>query len=267
MRTFIGAVSILFFLLARCEQTLDAADLHAIFVADFFSMDIQKASYIDLQKMHQEAQVIAKYGHFKLKATLLAGDKTLGKKLLKAVKNLRAENEDVILFYFSGHGYRTSTNSNSPWPYLDFPAEHSGICFKGIIDALRAKQARLAIVMADCCNWAIPDGFAPPLLKGKKVQIISSRQLKENYRKLFCQTAGVIAVVSAQPGEASYCGQNGSFYTLAFLNSLCEVIETDKHVKWQKVFDGTGDGLQQFLNPYNLKQKPHVLLDIKTREH
>lgn len=250
----------LFLLAGHTPQTLCAAELYAFFVGDFHSLDIQQASRTDLKNMHEEAQRIAKYGNYKLKASFYAEEKKTGSKLLKALKKLAPQKEDMVLFYFSGHGYRPSKGYKNAWPYLDFPSEKHGMSYNDVINHIANLNPGFTLLIADCCNWTIPYGLGnPPLLKGCIPKSASEKQVKKNYKKLFCDSKGVIAIAGAQAGQASYCKSYGSFYTLSFLTGLHEVIQRQTDVSWQSILSIAENNLTDRLLPYNLKQTPVVL--------
>lgn len=264
MKPFLRGILLVFSIFVHMAA-LEAAELHALLVGDLFSLDIQHASNIDLEKMLEEAKRIAKHGNFRLNAKILAGEKNLGSKLISVIKNLKVQKEDVILFYFSGHGYRTENNRDSPWPYLDFPAEHNGLCFKSLVDTVVKKRASLSILIADCCNWEVPYNYAPPILNGIKNDLVTQNNIKESYQKLFCDVKGVIAIVSAQPGQASYCSQHGSFYTMSFLVSLRAAIEGNFIARWPDIFEIADELLGEYLKVYNLNQNSFIYSKISKK--
>lgn len=264
MKAFSYAALMLFCLITQRGQTLHAADLYAFLVGDYFSQDIQQASRKDLQNMHEETIRIAKYANYKLKASFFAEGKSNGTELLKAIKKLAPKKEDMVLFYFSGHGYRTTNHGTNLWPYLDFPSEHQGMSFHDIIVHIANLKPRLTILIADCCNWTIPYGFInPPLLKRYKPEPVPTKRLKRNYQKLFCKTEGLLAIAGAEPGQASYCKIYGSFYTLSFLSSLQEVLQCKSGVNWKSVLAIAENSLIDKLKPYNLNQQPVVWYNLK----
>lgn len=264
MKAFSYGMLMLFCLILHGSPQLYAADFYAFLVGDYHSQDIQQASRKDLQNIHEEAIRIANYAGYTLKVSFFADGNTNGTELLKVLKKLCPKKEDVVLFYFSGHGYRTSNHGTSPWPYLDFPAEHHGMSYQDVIAHIANLKPRLSILIADCCNWMIPYGFVnPPLLKGPRLAPASAKRLKRNYQKLFSETEGVIAIAGAQPGNASYCKIYGSFYTLSFLGSLQEVVQRKVHVNWTSVFEIAETALSERLRPYNLKQQPVVWTNLK----
>src|SRR5689334_1776159 len=113
MKAFVYATTWLLCLLAWPLPQLQAANLHAIIVADYFSPDISQASNIDLQRVKQEIKRIATDGGYRLKCSQFAGHKAMGKMLLSSIKHLKASHDDLIFFYFSGHGYRTTHDRKS----------------------------------------------------------------------------------------------------------------------------------------------------------
>ncbi len=246
------------FCLIYSFHQLGAADFHVILVGDALSMDILQATKSDVEKIKNEVQIIAKSGNYKLKLTVFYDKKPIAADVLQAIKNLQPKPDDLVLFYFSGHGYRTPLNGDDPWPNLDFPFEHKGICFKGIIELIKEKKAGLSIILADCCNWKIPQQTAPPILKSHP-SFVTSKQKRLNYRSLFCATSGVIAIASARAGKPSYCTIQGSFYTNSFLTSLQEVVGRQKsEVNWSAVFDGAYGEMKTVLDRYNLEQEAVV---------
>lgn len=265
MKAFSNVVLMVFCLVLSAVyggQKLHAADLYVLLVGDTHSQDIREASCNDLKNMHEEALRIAEYTHYTLKASFFSEGKN-GIKLLKALNKLSPKKEDIVIFYYSGHGYRTSSHGTNPWPYLDFPSDHQGMSFQNVINHLSDLKPRLTILIADCCNWAIPYGISPPpLLKGHKPQPVSTERLKKNYQQLFCKKAGVIAIAGAQPSQASYCKAYGSFYTLSFLSGLHEVVQRSSDVNWKSVLSLTENNLKERLKPYNLTQQPVVWCNL-----
>lgn len=262
MKKFLCKVAFVTYFFCSSMASLNAADLHAILVGDYYSADIQQACHIDLKNIRTEVDKIAKNAGFNLQLTVLAGNKSSSQKVINAVKNLQVAKKDVILFYFTGHGYRTEDSGNSPWPNFEFPLERTGVKMKDIIDKIASKGGIFSLVLADCCNIKIPQAYAPPIVKAREAVQVSLEMIKTNYRSLFCQTKGMIAIVSATRGQPSYCNAYGSFYTRSFLRSLREAIESPK-ADWRDIFDGADDGLQATLKAHKVQQDPVVYTNIK----
>ena len=253
MRVFLTFCMMYFCVIYSFNQ-LEAADFHVILVGDALSKDIFHATKSDIQKIRTEVQAIAKSGNYNLKLTVFYDKKSNASDVLQSIKKMKPKSDDLVLFYYSGHGYRTSINEGDPWPNLDFPYENKGIRLKKIIDLIKIKKAGLSIILADCCNLKIPQKMAPVILKGTS-HVISAKQKRLNYRSLFCATSGVIAIASARAGKPSYCTVEGSFYTNSFLASLRTVVETSKSkVNWSAVFEGAFGEMKTILGHYKLEQ-------------
>src|ERR1700733_3375785 len=103
----------IFFLLAFGAPTsIKAASLQAIIVADTFDLSIGDGASADLQKMRYAIQQIAKQTKLALKQDIIAGKNATPAKLLAKLNELKIKNNDVIIFFFSGHGYRTPSKND-----------------------------------------------------------------------------------------------------------------------------------------------------------
>lgn len=250
------------YLVCSSFESLEAANLHAIFVGDYFSTDIQQACHIDLKNMTGEVKKIAANTGYDLHLKIFAGDESSSQIVLDAVKSLKPGKKDAIIFYFTGHGFRTENNGKSPWPNFEFPLERSGVEMERIIEIIVRKGAVLSIILADCCNLKIPQVYAPSIVKGKKTAKVSFDRVRTNYHHLFCKTRGVIAIAGASSGQPSYCNFYGSFYTQSFLTSLKIAVESSK-AEWGNVFDRAEDELQAILKVHQIQQDPVVFTNIK----
>lgn len=256
MRIFLYISYALCWFLSGGVQPLSASDFHAILIGDYASQDVRKASAADLQSIRDEMTNIAEMCGYTLKLKVIAGNQPIAKKVLVELKNLTPGKKDVVFFYFSGHGYRTRENGDSPWPNLDFPVENHGISLKGIIEAISQKKARLSIIMADCCNQLISKSFAPPMVKARMFTYAPEENEKRNMKSLFCKSTGVIAIVSSTQGQAAYCNVEGSFYTRSFFQGLQRVISDEKYAKWEMIFTEASQILKPMLDAHQLSSIP-----------
>jgi len=78
-----------------------------------------------------------------------------------AIKSIQPKADDIIVFHYSGHGFSFSDDDNNPYPQLAMwhgDAENratlreSSINIEQIFTEIKAKGARLNLVMSDCCN-------------------------------------------------------------------------------------------------------------------
>ncbi|MGZ3632935.1 MAG: caspase family protein [Parachlamydiaceae bacterium] len=263
MRIFLYFRCLLCVFLCGGLQELSAANFHVILVGDFSSPDISQASAVDLENVQAEVTKIAKICGYTLRLKIIAEKNPIAQKVVEEIKGLAPKKKDIVFFYFSGHGYRTKKHGDSPWPNIDLPKENHGISLKGIIDAISEKKAKLSIILADCCNWKIPDTFAPPVMMKARTFESPEEKERKNARSLFKKSSGVIAIVSSTQGQAAYCTLKGSFYTRSFLQSLQHVMGNEKYVKWDMIFNETSKILKPMLDAHQLRQSPIVYMKLK----
>lgn len=230
-------------------MSLDAADLHAIIVADTNDSTIGNSTEIDFENMRNEMRRISLYTGLNLKETTIRGKETFPKKVIAKINNLKINKNDVVIFYFSGHGYRTDSKEESPWPYLYFSQANKGIDYDLIGKKLEAYHPRLLIVFADACNSLISDDDAPPLVKETMMGPVSRELLKSNYRKLFMDVEGVIMVTSSKAGESSWGTPEGGLFTLAFLHNLGKSVKSSSEPSWYLILDKASIQVKKHQHP------------------
>ncbi|MCC8114346.1 MAG: hypothetical protein LIP03_10235 [Bacteroidales bacterium] len=87
-----------------------------------------------------------------------SGTKMTAEQCNAMVKNLNCGSNDIVVFYYIGHGGRADKYSNdSPWPNMEFQGE--GAKYMALIDVhnqLKTKNPRLLVTLGMCCNVAKP---------------------------------------------------------------------------------------------------------------
>lgn len=127
-----------------------------------------------------------------------------------AISALRVGRDDIVVFYYSGHGYNDNTNV---WPTLSLNDEN----FRAI-DVLKLLKrvntpAKLTLCIADCCN-----------------KVYSSDNVNVTYatnesaiRKLFTNFNGKKTVMasSSKQGQLSWSNSvYGAYFGIAFRNAV-----------------------------------------------
>lgn len=235
LKTFISCFILV---LALKTMPLDAANFHAIIVGDLDAYDLKPAIKNDLQSIQAEVQEITKYTGLTLKEKVFSGETARAELLLSYIKTLKVHKKDMVLFYFSGHGYRTPSMGTSPWPSLLFAFEGQGINADTLLKRLKAKKPRFLLMLTDCCNNVLPDHFAPPILIAKSFSSLT----KKNYQKLFLKTWGTLVIASSEAGETSLATTKGSIYTAEFLQALHEEVKKPVSLSgWQNILDNASN--------------------------
>ena len=196
---------------------VQAAQLHAILVTDSVN-EINFITQPDLQKWRKEALLIAKYAKLELKERVFTAHHFTKNQVSAHIKRQKINSDDAIIFYFSGHGYRTQEQA-SPLPHLVFSLDEEGLPLEWVVEQLKAKKPRFALILADCCNNYIELGFSQPT---KKIQIRLHplKPINTSYEQLYGKAKGCIVIASCSPGAFSYGSSMGGLYTQCFFASL-----------------------------------------------
>lgn len=251
MRAFFLFILIYFF---PCET----AEIKAIMLCDIRAKHIEKSVASDLKNVEAALKKISSKSGISLSVKTFSNE-YLKEPFLSHIASLNIEKDDIIFFYFSGHGFRTESKKDNPWSNLYLSRDQEAIDFKEIVHTLQEKKPKLLIAFSDCCNNVLPEDNAPPLYKihAHKGQIFISAEAS-NYKRLFHKTKGSILISGAAPGEFSWCTKNGGLFTLAFFQSLEDEAKFPRPAEWQYILDRAALKIVK----KELGQTPQFVLDI-----
>jgi hypothetical protein len=232
-----------------------AGDLVAILVANTLPREENRGREHDVYKMADEMEAISKHTGLNLNLNVYIHE-DYNSQILDKLQNIEVKPDDVLFFYYSGHGYRDS-DKTSPWPNLVISLEDLGVDFQTITTILKEKNPRLLLAMANSCNKSVSQKIE--LLK-KGIDFTSKERIQENYKKLFLDQAGAVISSSSLPGQYSYRRpETGTLYLEAFLAALHEEVK-GKEAHWESIFKQT---VKKTLELSKGKQKPQYELDFK----
>lgn len=246
-------------LLCVSSFSLSAADLHVILVGDTAAAELQYSIVGDLQKIESHAQDISKYTGMTAKVKRITAHQARSQVVLDELNGLGTQDSDVVMFYFSGHGYRTPSKESNPWPNIYFATDQTGIDLLEIASILKDKAAHLTIILADCCNSSLPNHLAPPVAKMHHKPHGSEEKIKQNYHKLFVETNGQILIASSKAGQPSWSiGKEGSLYSNAYSDTFkyfLKRVQTNL-LNWQFVLDQAAYKTHQVATRNGISQDP-----------
>lgn len=230
-------------LLLLCIATLlcnliEAQTFHAIIFADTKDNRIGSSTKLDMnnvQNMLVEVQS-SLAGKMEFVYYIYPDTYCSPQMLRKVLDNIKCGSDDVVFFYYTGHGVR-SMQDISPYPQLCLGQHDQSqmISLEGVDRALAKKNPRLRFVIADCCN-SESEYVTPKLEISKGNSMINSKK-EVNYEKLFMGKYGNAIVSSSKAGETSSCNnQLGGFFTYCFLAVLENAIEQDVS-DWNEIME------------------------------
>ncbi|GAB4426186.1 MAG: hypothetical protein OHK0011_07650 [Turneriella sp.] len=200
-----------------------AASLRVLIVADTNDRSIGKSVVADVNNFEAFARQIASRTGLTLDMKTIKGRDLKAKNITNAVNGLQADSDDTVIFYYSGHGFRTQ-KVKTRWPLLYIPdAGQNGIDFQWVIDTINAKNPRMLLAISDSCNNYID---VPQAGINSRAMLADS---DEAWRKLFVEYSGRIHASGSTVGQMSF-GQDGvgGAFTSRFLSLVrAEVKKAD----------------------------------------
>lgn len=193
---------------------LSAQTLHSlVFINKCESEDRKEDRTADYNKMQKFLTDVARrLGYTNNLHMFTCFDFTVSK-ALSAVNNLNVQDNDVVIFYYHGHGANLTTNTYDKWPAMHLSPIESIVDISTFLEQSKlrteleskCRKAKLVLCIADCCN-----GFA---FKSSTANTMETHY-KDNIKKLFTGFNGqkFIMISACKAGQLGYSRNTGSVY-------------------------------------------------------
>jgi hypothetical protein len=162
----------------------------------------------------------------KLEAKTIAGTGYNKANVQKEINALAPSPNDIVVFYYSGHGFRKPKDSRR-FPYIDLRAKPdnsymvNSLNVEDIYTSIKKKGARLNLVISDCCNTEVDasNAIGTPI-PAKKALAISWSQ--SNCQALFLNPKPLSMLVTAADVGQKAASNNdfGGFFSYFFKTSM-----------------------------------------------
>lgn len=165
---------------------------------------------------------------------------------------------DIVVFYYSGHGFRKEKDSR-PGPYLDMTTDLTDLNFmakaiklEDVTEMIRKKGARLNLVLSDCCNKQIGETSTTevPAITGKKGGL-GDYWSDKNLRDLFLNTnRTTIMFTAAEPFQLAISNPVfGGYFSNLFINAVdIHLSYAKNNVKWEDIIATTKQNTEHKAN-------------------
>ena len=165
---------------------------------------------------------------------------------LRTIGNLSCGKDDIVIFYYSGHGGRSPKETQDPFPWMQLVVDpyrtpwnaSQYYSLSQVLKRIEAKQPRLSIVLGDLCNSlsnAIPQKDVPEMKGATKI----SKAPCDFYKDLFLKVKGSIISSSSKPGETSAAFSDGGAFTICFTEALQIMVSNNMEPDWETLLEGT----------------------------
>ena len=157
---------------------------------------------------------------------------------VKVIRNLQCNPADVIVFYYIGHGYQGSNDSqNSKYPFCTFGYQvEKSLPFTWIHNELKKKGAQFVVSIGVCSNVPIDFESAPSTKDAASFSAKFGNSSSTTIAEAFLGNKGDIIVCSAAPGQQSMGGPtdlgNMDIFTYTFVTCF-DHISSEQEFNWE----------------------------------
>ncbi|NOT52084.1 MAG: caspase family protein [Chitinophagaceae bacterium] len=221
--------------------------MHFIIVANTNDPRIGYSVQKDVTNLSSQMKDVATFLKIPLNYVEVSGAKFNKKNVEAAVTALKPGVNDIVIFYYSGHGYSFEEDKNQAYPQFDLRESRfeditvATLNASQIMDMVKAKKARLNIVLSDCCNSNL--GLLKP--EGKNFALTAKSLLSwdANYcNNLFLKSSGSIIATAAKKGQFAYGNTDvGGYFTSNFVTALEKYLSkfTTTQPTWDQIITET----------------------------
>jgi hypothetical protein len=229
-----------------------------IIMANTHDKTLSKACKKDADGIRTVFKNVSAHFTFDFYSIEISGKQYMWENLDKAIAciPMPPQLHDVVIFYYTGHGFSYKNDRYSKYPQLDIRPHNNQVKFssidfiknhtiniENILNIVRMRGSRLSITIADCCNTTIPykrpkgdlqDMWASGKMLPAKSKTLTKQILTNDKKEVS------ILVASSQFGQPAISDSTmGSIFTTFFAKALSSV-PGKKHnssawIPWAKV--------------------------------
>ena len=165
--------------------------------------------------------------------------------MFKILNELNCGTNDVVFFYYSGHGAHSAQQMGEKFPqlcmkYNSTQYQNEFVSVKTIDEIITKKSPRLNLIITDCCNNVISNLLPRMVVSEMKGATIVSNTSSERLKKLFLYSRGKVKITSSKLKQQSAGNKEyGGLFTNALIDVLAEVEDGKLEPDWYKIAAAT----------------------------
>lgn len=231
-------------------QTSYAQTLHSLIVGATDDFKIGKGITRNLINMNKIIQDVVGVLDCEFEQEIFDHSKCTKANVTNWINNLDIDPEDVVFFFYSGHGGRALNDTDIfPQMCMNDPSNQAlYLPVSHVEDMISKKKPRLAIIITECCNSENPGIKIKPLFAMSTDEYSSVKEYDAKaLRDLFFNTKGIVKISSSKPKEYSWIydstdAYGGGMFVNNFIDSFNDAVIYKKlPANWSAIFNDTHD--------------------------
>lgn len=235
-------------------QIANAQKLHKIIFTATDDRKIGSSVKVDNDRANDEIDAIAGYIGYEVVDYVYNGSRCTKQNLLTVLNSLNCSSQDIVFFYYSGHGVHPDGRRDDKFPQmcLNTNIESLFVPVRQVEEIIRSKGPRLRVIITDCCNNVNSSVTVKSLMDGGKGATIVKGDVADNYRRLFVNARGKVMATSSKIEQTSGCAyfQDGSdaggIYSCFFWDVLLKYCEETDAPTWSTIINTTKAEVAKF---------------------
>jgi len=244
---------------------MQAQRIHLIIVSVTDDYSLSEGFQYNLQTVANNAELIASHTCMELSLYHITGAEVNATNIYKRIDSLQTDYEDVLWFYYAGHGINYAKNR---WPSLLIGNQEQNPNLIDIYESLSKKPNRLVLVFGDCCNHYLND--APEELHqpniGNENSLLEANYGIDQLELLFRLSKGHIISTASHQGNIAYTSNEaGGLFTNSFTNTFYDLwASTSTHSGgWKSVMSEVSELTRLSAKVMGKKQQSQFFMDIE----
>ena len=249
------------FLICVCSTHLYGQTMHSILFTNMEEQGRELDRTAEMKQMTEFCNSIAESLGYEHNLRSHSGDEFTSNMLEKEIASLNVQENDVVIFYYAGHGCNWDDDN---WPHMAFlDKQYWETTTFAKLKAV-SKKAKLLLCIASCCNMDS---------EGRRKERMQYAPIdKERARKLFLGFSGKKAIIASSSvrGQYTYSWSSGpmlgSIYAISFRKTINEALSGISNVglTWNDIFEATK---RQTLAYTNNRQLPQYVIENNLMEN
>jgi hypothetical protein len=235
--TAVVALGVLLGFAAAKVQAQTPGTLHVILVGDTLDDRLGTGIVTALAAWTERFKEIeTKIAPFKTQLYVLKGTQCSNSDITATCNSLKVGANDAVMYLHQSHGFYNKKEQTDIWPalWVERQGNKQNIELVTIYQRLAAKNPRLLIVAADCCNSYTDNAHVP-----KKDPVSLDMDLSAaQYKALFVTSRGTYLASGSKVGSVSWFNNRGGFFTVALQTEIWNAANRDMTgvPTWDSIF-------------------------------